>query len=161
MTTIAWDGRTLAADTRSSWGGTPVDGACRKIFEAIHPKGRLLVGCSGISEECNAIWLWMTGKREEQPQTTDIRIMAVDESGFVFVGSKPGYWSEVGRRPWAIGSGCDYALGAMATGANARRAVQIASTLDTGTGIEGGIDTLAFARQWPKPRPLSFRPQWY
>lgn len=142
MTTIAWDGRTLAADTRSSWGGTPTDGAVRKIFEAVHPQGRLLVGCSGISEECNAVWLWMTGQRKDEPIVTDLRIMAVDESGFVFVGSKPGYWAEVGRRPWALGSGTDYALGAMAAGADARNAVRIASTLDVGTGIERGIDTL-------------------
>ena len=142
MTTIAWDGRTLAADRRTTWGTTPVDGATRKIFVAHHPRGRLLVGCSGIAEETNAVWLWMTGQTDREPTVTDIRIMAVDEQGRVFVGSKPGMWSAIGRRPWAIGSGCDYALGAMAAGADARQAVRIASRLDNGTGPD--VDVLTF-----------------
>ena len=147
MTTIAWDGKTLAADTRSTWGGTPVDGSCRKIFKAVHPQGRLLVGCAGIGQECRAVWLWLTGQQSEVPQTTDIRIMAVDQTGFVFVGSVPGQWAEVGRRPWAIGSGCDYALGAMQAGANAVKAVQIASALDTNTGIVAGIDFIHLGKK--------------
>ena len=142
MTTIAWDGHTLAADTRTSHGGTPIDGALRKIFEAHHPQGRLLVGCSGFAEECNAVWLWMTGRRADQPQVSEFRIMAVDESGFVFVGSKPGYWAEVGRRPWAIGSGTDYSLGAMAAGKSSVEAVRIASKFDVGTGFD--VDELTF-----------------
>jgi ATP-dependent protease HslVU (ClpYQ) peptidase subunit len=134
MTTIAWDGKVLASDSRTTWGTTPVDGSTRKIFVAHHPKGKLLVGCSGVEEEANAVWQWMTGRTDVEPTVTDLRIMAVDEAGRVFVGSKPGRWSCVGRRKWAIGSGCDYALGAMAAGASARQAVRIAATLDTGTG---------------------------
>mgnify|MGYP006911485525 FL=1 len=88
------------------------------------------------------VWLWMTGRRVEQPQVSDFRIMAVDESGFVFCGSKPGYWAEVGRRPWAIGSGTDYALGAMAAGKTSAEAVKIASVLDVSTGCE--VDELFF-----------------
>lgn len=140
MTTVAWDGRMLAADRRSSWGGTPVQ-IDTKIIRARHPSGRvLLVGCCGITEECHAIREWLLGNRE-QPEVTDVRIMGVDETGHVWVGSKPGFWAPIGRRPWAIGSGADYALGAMAAGKSARDAVLIAATLDTSTG--DGVTTLA------------------
>lgn len=133
MTTIAWDGRMLAGDRRSTWGGTPTQ-IDTKLVRARHPSGRvLLVGCAGITEECHAVREWLLGQRD-QPEVTDVRIMGVDDTGFVWVGSKPGFWAPVGRRPWAIGSGADYALGAMAAGKSARQAVLIASRLDTYTG---------------------------
>lgn len=44
---------------------------------------------------------------------------------------------------WAVGSGCDYALGAMKFGATAKEAIAIASELDVNTGL--GIDTVDFS----------------
>jgi len=82
--------------------------------------------------------------RMPEPVVTDIRIMGIDEHGFVWVGSKPGFWAPIGCRPWAIGSGADYALGAMAAGKDARAAVLIAASLDTSTG--DGVTTLRHSR---------------
>lgn len=50
---------------------------------------------------------------------------------------------DLGQSKWAIGSGADYALGAMYAGLSAAEAVMIASKLDTGTGL--GVDSVSFA----------------
>jgi hypothetical protein len=138
MTTIAWDGHTLASDRQSTWGGTATK--TRKIFRAKHPDGRSVIyGCSGITHECQAFTRWIDGEIS-QPDLTDLIILSIDQNGRIWYASHTLLWARLHTKQWAIGSGCDYALGAMASGKTAAEAIRIASRLDVNTGF--GVDTL-------------------
>jgi ATP-dependent protease HslVU (ClpYQ) peptidase subunit len=141
MTTIAWDGHTLAADRQSTWGGTATK--TRKIFRAVHEDGReVIYGCAGLTHECTAFTRWINGEIAE-PAFTDISVMCIDRSGRLWHTNHSMNWTQIKVKFWAIGSGCDYALGAMAAGKTAAEAIKIASKLDVTTGL--GVDTLCFA----------------
>lgn len=68
--------------------------------------------------------------------------MIVVKSGDVYFMSGSTFAHKMGKTKWAIGSGADYALGAMYAGKSAKEAVEIASQLDTGTGL--GVDVVTF-----------------
>jgi ATP-dependent protease HslVU (ClpYQ) peptidase subunit len=138
MTTIAFDGHTLAADRQSTWGGTATK--TRKIFRATHADGRRMIyGCAGLTHECQAYTRWIDGKIE-RPEFTDLSILSIDQKGRIWHANQTMLWVRIMTKQWAIGSGCDYALGAMAAGKSAAEAVRIASKLDVGTGF--GVDVL-------------------
>lgn len=139
MTTIAWDGRSLAADRRVL-AGTNYMGEAIKITRS--PDGRW-AGAAGGSAECNQILAWVHNgmKPDELPpsQATDdfCNVLVVYPDGKAELFSKHGYSVAV-KAPFAVGSGSEYARGAMAAGVDARGAVEIAMRFDMATG--DGVD---------------------
>lgn len=135
MTTIAWKAGTIAADRK-------MDGWMHagKLFRL--KDGSVFAG-AGYYDEIVEVAAWIRGgckpaekpvvKDAEPDDTTDFLIACPDGKA---------YWltSPYLRRveildPFvAIGSGKDIALGAMAAGATARRAIEIASRFDKDTG---------------------------
>lgn len=134
MTTIAWDGQYLAGDRKRTIRNTPMEAT--KIFRTTD---RCLYGTSGGSAECEAFRAWQCGSGEK-PSLTYFIAICVKPDRSVWEMEENGLWLRISRKQWAIGSGADYALGAMAAGATAREAVEIASRLDSGTGM--GVDIL-------------------
>lgn len=145
MTTIAWDGKTLAADRQTSYGTTPMPST--KI-EKIKWKGKeALIGSAGRCEDCDNVIDWIkTGKNKPEidDDNRDFSIIVVTKDDGVLYAAQSLYFHKVGHNQWAIGSGGDYALGAMKFGATAAQAIEIASQLDTQTGL--GVDTLTFGK---------------
>ena len=143
MTTIAYDGKTFAADRQTTFGGTPV--ATPKIVKGKFKGEECFIGTSGEVEVCTAIEDWIKsgckGKLSlgDNPQ---VSAMIVVKSGDVYFMSGSTFAHKMGKTKWAIGSGADYALGAMYAGKSAKEAVEIASQLDTGTGL--GVDVVTF-----------------
>ena len=139
MTTIAWDGETLAADRRlAGWMDTG------KIFPL--SDGRVLAGAGWMDEVLEvAAWLNAGGDERDKPnvQAED----AEDATDYLLLDGGKLYWLtapylrpiEVRDGMAAIGSGAKYALGAMEAGATAAEAVLVAARFDPGTG--GGVDT--------------------
>lgn len=138
MTTIAWDGKTLAADTQAS--------SCGLKFRT-SKIGRLkdgrLYGISGDADYGLAVVDWLNGG--EKPHQAD-----KDDWSTILVIGLDGSINRYERRlipitvlehQHAIGSGRDFAMAAMACGKTAKEAVEIASQLDEATG--GYIETLA------------------
>lgn len=142
MTVIAWDGQVLAADKRASNQGL--------VFRVtkIRRINRDLVGGSGDLSAVTAMMNWYENgaKLDELPDCQKDKdrwtpllviksplkeIMRYEQDGVPFRIEEPFF---------AIGSGRDLAIGAMAMGASAQKAVEIASQYDTGCG--NGIDTL-------------------
>lgn len=140
MTTVAWDGVVLAADRQTTAGGTATP--TRKIFKATAPDGtRWLYGCSGSAAEAQEF----TRRLEAgipMPTFKDLSILAINEHLEVFQGREDMFWERKNTTKWAMGSGCDYALGAMYAGKDAIDAVGIAAKLDVTTGL--GVDALRF-----------------
>lgn len=148
MTTVAWDGTELAGDRKAVFGGTPMRIEQPKVARVRAPGGRIaLVGFSGAMSVVLAYRHFMAGGPRpdygDQSQDTALNILLIDDTCRVwFRTSKRDIWEWFNVEQWAIGSGCDYALGAMAAGATAREAVRIASKLDNGTGF--GVDAVRF-----------------
>lgn len=158
MTTIVWDGTALAADrlVTSSCGAM----ALTKIRRT--SDGRLIGGAGDTVFVSR--WLdWLAApaaarggmpafQSDKDDYVAGIEILA---DGAVRLHERHG-WFAIESRVTTIGSGAAFARGAMAAGATARRAVEIAAEFDGGTG--GGVDVLtlaeicpdrlALARQW-------------
>jgi len=143
MTTIAWDGKTLAADRQFNHSGTPI--AKTKIHTCIsNVDMRIKIfGCAGDSFDAMALKEYWKGERNLAPAITDLEIMVIDNTKKIYIVTEKMIFHEVEDKPfYAIGSGADYAIGAMAMGATAKEAVEIASKFDIHTGM--GIDELHF-----------------
>lgn len=133
MTTVVWDGKTLAADRRMAGFMT----TC-KIFPF---DGGYIAGAGAMDQLAEvALWMQKGGDKPRLPEDA--------ESEFLVIRGKRAFWltwpylREIRiREPFAaLGSGADYALGALAMGADARRAIQVAAQFDPHTG--GGIDAV-------------------
>lgn len=130
MTTIAWDGKTLAGDTQSSM----FRGRTRKVFRL---KGGALFGMCGNLHEGIAVMRWLDGVEGAAKPTVSEgfhgilirdRKLHVLERCLEIV--------EYDRVNFAIGSGRDFAMAAMHLGKNAREAVLVAHQFDVDTGDE-------------------------
>ncbi|WVS23948.1 hypothetical protein QkW1_25 [Ralstonia phage QkW1] len=132
MTTIAWDGKTLAAD-RCSWsGGTRR--AVRKVFKVKAPDGRrFLVAFCGNGEFAHAVLAWMRGEADK-PDCRDFGVdpeiacgVVVDERSRVWLLGARLIYQRMRERIFANGAGQEFAWGALEAGATAKQAIMIAA----------------------------------
>lgn len=137
MTTICYRNDILAADTRAYSGGKAPIGSKTKIFH--DPELKLASGCSttavGFGER---FWMWLTGEigdqdfKESQPEEGFTAITIQDGEVFIYDNS-PFPTGPLKADYFAIGSGREYALGAMEMGASAIEAVRVACKHDVWT----------------------------
>jgi len=141
MTTIAFDGHTLAADKRSCNGS-----AISVVTKIIRLRG-CLVGTAGPSGDGREMRAWFEAGAEPSKmpafqRTKDqfIEMMVIERDGSIlkFDGSPIPF--KIESPFYAIGSGREFALAAMHLGKTAREAIEVASALDCYTG--NGIDIL-------------------
>lgn len=147
MTTIAWDGSTLAAD-RCSWsGGTRR--AVRKVFKIRRVDGSLvLVAFCGSGEFAHAVLAWLQAGGDK-PNCADFGVDPELACALV-IDDRHRVWSLGGRliyqrmrdRMFATGAGQEFAWGALEAGADAKRAVQIAAKRSDFAAL--GVDTVKF-----------------
>lgn len=141
MTTVAWDGTSLAADRRCS--GSAGSAAVGKIFRL--KDGRLLAGAGTYDDIVEVVaWLEAGAKEAKRPKLGD----RDDGSDILLIDGGRAYWLTwphlrpvlFNERFTAVGSGGPYALGAMAAGKSAKEAVEIAARFDNMTGH--GVDVV-------------------
>lgn len=133
MTTIAFDGVTMAAD-RQQCGRYKFLCLEPKIFRM---KGSIF-GTAGNVEDKIILREWLSGKGDKPEIVDSFAALEATPNGLY-------YWSSEKAKfrfplPAAIGTGAEYAMGAMLQGATAREAVAIAIRLDEATGF--GIQTM-------------------
>lgn len=131
MTTIAWDGETLAVDSQMTDSYDAITGRrVQKLFKV----GERWIALSGDMQDCVLALRWFQrGEPEgERPELNNF-------VGFVKAGrdcyryeKKLARWKV--ENPAATGSGYQYALGAMASGKTAGEAIKIAARFDSSTG---------------------------
>jgi hypothetical protein len=144
MTVIAWDGRTLAADKMAVTGITK--GSVKKIFY----HGGELLGVTGNLSIGMEVMRWYTDGADPGKFPASNRnlnegssLIRIDKDCKVWkYESSPIPFRVEGDR-CAFGSGDEAALVAMEMGADARRAVELASMFNTTCG--GGCDAI----DWP------------
>lgn len=141
MTTIAYDGQCLAADTQCHADGMRL-GLVQKIWRLAD--GRLFGAC-GDNSACEATYAWLHagGHPADKPtlkteQGFNGLLIALDGQ-VTFLDPELVPLTIVA--PWyALGSGREFAMGALAAGKSAPEAVRIALQFDIYSG--GPIDTL-------------------
>lgn len=139
MTTIAYRNGVMAADRLVSNGGGGRAGHQTKIARG--PKGTI-GGMAGRMEEGFLFARWVENDCEgDPPPLSDSAdgIVLLPNGLLCYVGEK-GCLCPVEAEFAAVGSGEAYAIGAMAHGASAAEAIEIAIQFDTGSG--GGVDVL-------------------
>ena len=139
MTTIAWDGKSLAGDRRIS-SGTIVY-TSTKIRRT--GDGRL-IGATGDYGVCISMLDWLEhGGARPVCQDSDRWAAALEvlPDGTCWMHNRETRW-RIEDDFAAVGSGRDYAMAAMALGHPARVGVEVATRFDPGTG--NGVDELVF-----------------
>lgn len=138
MTTVAWDGRTLAADRQVS-AGNDIVAYVVKVRRCAD--GRLIGACGSLDVMAALLdWLEQGGERPDcMGDKNAAEAIEIMPDGAV--------WNHLQHArvrlvsgPTAIGSGSGYARAAMECGKPAAEAVKIAAKFDAGTG--GKIDAL-------------------
>jgi 20S proteasome alpha/beta subunit len=142
MTTIAWRGDTLAADTLATCGNLR-DGYMSKIQRI---RGFLVAGAGSVPIYLRFVDWVASGMRGESPyigsEYNGNGLLITPEYALCF--SRLGPW-RITTPFYSIGSGWELALGAMEMGASAEEAVRIAMRWDTGSG--GEIMTLKLSHR--------------
>lgn len=150
MTVIAWDGEVLAADRQA------VSDGCSSLVE---PKigctsvdefgGDFLYGYVGDIAEGEELLDWVTSgaKKKKFPEhlreaNCNTLLVVIREDNTVAEYFRSPYPVLHPEGEYAWGSGGPYALGAMAAGATAAQAAEIATTFDVNSG--GGIIIVSF-----------------
>lgn len=133
MTTIAWDGTTVAADRQISYH-------CAPALKIMRLRDGSVVGASG-EDYGRILSIFDALNSGAYPDSADVQttILHVHPNGTATLWLTRGKPIPVSA-PFAIGSGADYAMGAMSMGAFASHAVEIASRFDPSTGA--GVDVV-------------------
>jgi len=136
MTTITYRDGILASDSRAYSGGSTPIGQKQKIWQlecgtmfgvsTVHP---------GLSEQV-AAWISSEQNRDYLPPVDPtFTALLIDPLGQVFIAIDSYFFTgPLTGDYFAIGSGDHYALGAMAMGASAVEAVEVAMVHDAWTG---------------------------
>lgn len=143
MTTIAWDGKTLATDSCESKGNTVTSLKSKKLFLDVGPYKA--VAHTGSSQDIKPLLDWIRGGDKAQLKLDIFTILAIDENGCCHRLHN----SEIGeftleKEPVTEGTGDNIALGAMDAGATAIEAIKIACKRDIYTG--GKVQSYTFEK---------------
>jgi len=134
MTTIAYDGRYLAADTMASAGNTRLPGR----FGKIHICGDVVYAHSGNLAYSQPLIAWhANGARDSawpvaRDNCENVLVVAWSTTVTTYERDIPYAGAVLGPEAW--GSGAKVAMGAMAAGMTAQEAVAVAMELDICTG---------------------------
>lgn len=131
MTTMAWDGRYVAIDSRTTIGDLIASDSATKIFRG---EGFIATGC-GEAAHIHALVRWHQGEID-WPAESDwqFAFWVFRRNDYREYVSSP-HWTPLLDRE-ASGSGREVAMTAMHLGHGARAAVEAAARLDVFTGGE-------------------------
>ena len=138
MSTIAYDGKSVAYETQCGWGNRIEPFQWHKVREVRgrDSKYRYAGGC-GELDIVEAFIAWIKdGKEQPYPELCKERsgestFIAIDHDGVLWEYERRGSpVMRVAGEIYAIGSGAGYAMGAMHAGATAAESIVIASRLD-------------------------------
>jgi len=145
MTTIAWDGKHLAADRQVTWHNQKLGETTKAVKRK---KDGALCATSGSTPMGEAFKKWFLAGEKGKPPLMKIDGEIVS-AVIIYPGPTLVHHSDVGRCVvetdlFAMGSGEDYALGAMAAGKTAAEAVVIASRFNVNTN--SNVDVLELGK---------------
>ncbi len=96
---------------------------------------RCFVGFSGKMDRIAEAVGYLSSEGKKKPPRLDLVGIALGEDKKIWRTDNFSHWYEIGDSYHAIGSGCDFAMGALGEGKSPIEAVRIAGKWDTGTGL--------------------------
>ena len=136
MTTIAYDGEYLVGDKQwTHYEQTPV--SAQKIFLIENNDVFQAIGFAGNPDSLYEVLRQLEDSKypiKLEEKSIEFNALLIDYLGGAWLITKHGEPQPV-PTPWAIGSGSQFALGAMEAGATAIEAVCIATIFDISTGL--------------------------
>ena len=131
MTTIVWDGSVLAADSREALSDGFFHDKCNKIFKI----GSSYIATAGDSSDGLLFVQWCKDRTKPKP-TIGKHFEAVEimRDGAIYLYDKNCIGIKWTGKHFALGSGGNFALGAVLAGVSAKEAVEIAKKLDINSG---------------------------
>ena len=127
MTTIAWDGKTVAADGQMTSGDRVIHQDFPKVLRLSN--GALMAG-AGAPEDLGRFYTWFEEGCEGYVKLSkNTEILYVDKHGARSYVGNTGCSVEV-QAPYGMGTGGPVAVGAMLAGKSAAQAVRIAAQVD-------------------------------
>lgn len=153
MTTIAYDGNTLVSDSMSSIGELRYEEDCQKLFPNVGPFA--VLGVAGSYQDCMDIIEAISDfNKIDHIRNLDFKELGwkAEMIGVTYEGQ---VWHYNGNRsfelrsdlPYAIGSGGDYAIGAMGHGASAQEAVLVSARYDLYTNDRLQVAEIKFNQE--------------
>ena len=130
MTTIAWDGNTIAGDSRGV-----ASELIRDVLKVFRVNKTTVVGCCGYHEDALAVVEWLKSDcKNEKPEISDnfSAILIMDKK--VYKMEEKLFMSPIKENFHSIGSGSHLATMAMYLGRPATEAVKLAMLFDPNTG---------------------------
>lgn len=135
MTTICSDGCTVAADGQETWGSEAVS-LTREKLRSWNGKIYGFTGVGALFEPCIR-WVDSGADPNNAPEAKGDNnswgLCVFEPDGVVYYSNNAPYPHRYSY-PFAVGAGCDYAMGAMLAGASPGRAVEIAAEKNIHTG---------------------------
>ncbi|QVW55203.1 hypothetical protein pEaSNUABM29_00163 [Erwinia phage pEa_SNUABM_29] len=155
MTTIAFDGVSLASDSQMTQAQYRLDLRTEKIFKCpegetwfVDGKQAIAFGVAGGIESQQILRNVLAGHGDTMglaahtrwPEGISMSYLVITVDGEVYTGGqeveKAVPWIAKVEPPMAVGSGCEFAIGAMAAGVSATDAVKVAIRYDINSGGE-------------------------
>jgi hypothetical protein len=139
MTVIAWDGKTLASDSRTTAGTSLISDTRQKLYSVdIDYFGDVIVaiGLSGLTIDTDRYLTYINSdKFLIDPIEHDLSGIAVGQKYVYSISSDTGYLIRCDRSTkLAQGSGQEFARAALYLGKSSKVAVSVAIALDTACG---------------------------
>jgi len=132
MTTVAWDGKIIAADSQTvedNLRGLHHETKILKHEGNIYAFAGTVVTCYEVIE-----WLKKGGKKSKAPDVVDSFSVMHFKDGKCWLYCESTTPHQV-LPPYTMGTGKELALGAILAGSNARKAVEIACDVDINSGL--------------------------
>jgi hypothetical protein len=133
MTTIAWDGKTVAADSLKVYGAYASPGNYEKIIQ----RAGIVFACAGNASLFEPMIKWYLDGADPKEcpcvgKDEAALLVFRDDKAFYYRTEAP--YADEPHAPDAWGAGSEFAIGAMHAGADARRAIEIAITCSPFSG---------------------------
>ena len=152
ITTIAANKFEIASDLQFTHHTGHKFKGSTKIHEMYSPRlypKPFYVGFCGGAQVCQQVVQWLSDPTDKPPKVSNAEFLILTQDKKMFTFNNPTNWLEIKEPYYAIGSGMQYAAGAMAAGKSPLEAVKIAAKHDNNTGM--GYKTFSFPQKEKGP----------
>jgi hypothetical protein len=117
-------------------GGPKMLELSKEVAEHIFSAKKAIIGGAGDASSLGNAWEWLTDPSQKPPRLKNsVEFVALTSNG-LYTSFNLINWIAVDQKYYAIGSGMNFAAGALASGKSAVKAVEIAMKWDPSTNFQ-------------------------
>jgi len=107
----------------------------QEVAMALFGAKKAIVGFCGDSSFIGPLFAWLAEPDGKPPKSSNFELIALTSNKQIFTSFNLTSWVLVDKPYYAVGTGAQFALGAMHAGKSAAKAVEYASELDPSSGL--------------------------